>query len=132
MGTVPESLQRVMAVEDDESILAILEFSLQSVGGLDICLCASGREALARAEEFDPQLFLLDVMIPEMDGPTTLAALRQRDGMSEVPAVYLTARVLPAEQASLRTPGVLEVLSKPFDPVKLPEQLRALWRRAQD
>jgi len=83
--------RRVMYVEDDPDIRAIAEIALQDVGGFTAALCESGTEALAVAPGFAPELVLLDVMMPGMDGRSTLRALRQLPGMAEVPVIFMTA-----------------------------------------
>lgn len=119
--------ERVLYVEDDVSIREITSLALRAVGGLNVLACASGEEALRTAEQFAPDVMLLDVMMPGMDGIVTLAALRAKPTLSNVPAVLLTAKVPPAEGAVLSKLGVLEVLVKPFDPLQLAEKLQALW-----
>ncbi len=125
--TVP--LTRILMVEDDPDIRAVAHLSLTAVGGFTVALCASGEEALAQAEAFAPDLLLLDVMMPGMDGPATLAALRAKPALAGVPALFMTAKVQPQEVAHYRDLGAADVLPKPFDPMALPGQLRALWER---
>ncbi|HOD31909.1 MAG TPA: response regulator [Holophaga sp.] len=125
--TVP--LTRILMVEDDPDIRAVAHLSLTAVGGFTVALCASGEEALAQAEAFAPDLLLLDVMMPGMDGPDTLAALRAKPALAGVPALFMTAKVQPQEVAHYRDLGAADVLPKPFDPMALPGQLRALWER---
>jgi len=125
--TVP--LTRILMVEDDPDIRAVAYLSLTAVGGFTVALCASGEEALAQAEAFAPDLLLLDVMMPGMDGPATLAALRAKPALAGVPALFMTAKVQPQEVAHYRDLGAADVLPKPFDPMALPGQLRALWER---
>jgi len=125
--TVP--LTRILMVEDDPDIRAVAHLSLTAVGGFTVALCASGEEALAQAEAFAPDLLLLDVMMPGMDGPATLAALRAKPALAGVPALFMTAKVQPQEVAHYRDLGAADVLPKPFDPMSLPGQLRALWER---
>ena len=84
--------RRVMCVEDDADIRMILEFSLQRLGGYELCLCASGQEAIDRVAVFSPDLVLLDVMMPGLSGPQTLELLRKLPAMSGVPVVFLTAK----------------------------------------
>ena len=79
------------------------------------------------AGEFSPDLILLDVMMPGMDGPSTLRSLRALPAVSGIPVVFLTAKVQPSEVAHLRSLGALDVIAKPFDPMKLSDQLRAIW-----
>ncbi len=124
------SLQRVLYVEDDPDIREIAELALQDVGGLEVCLCESGREALREASAFMPQLVLLDVMMPEMDGPETLDALRVQGVVHEhTPVAFVTAKVHPTELSRFADIGVTEVISKPFDPMELADEVRSIWSR---
>lgn len=122
-------LTRILMVEDDLDIRSIAHLSLTAVGGFTVALCASGEEALAQAEAFAPDLILLDVMMPGLDGPATLAALRAKPALAAVPALFMTAKVQPQEVVHYRELGALDVVAKPFDPMALPGQLRALWER---
>jgi two-component system OmpR family response regulator len=125
-----EELKRVLLVEDDPSILTVARMSLELVGGLEVRACSSGQEALDAVSEFRPQLVLLDVMMPGMDGPTVLARLRANQDTAALPVIFLTAKVLAEEIERLRALGALDILAKPFDPMKLAEQVRAVWARA--
>ena len=126
-----EKIERVLYVEDDDSIREITSLALSAIGGLQVLACSSGDEALRMAEDFAPDMFLLDVMMPEMDGIQALAALRAKAALCYVPAVFLTAKVMPAEISSLNRLGVLGVLTKPFDPLQLAIKLQALWSSAR-
>lgn len=125
-------LQRVMCVEDDPDIGMILEFSLTNLGGFEVCLCSGGQKALAQAPLFKPQLVLLDVMMPDMSGPETLAALRRQSGMKGVPVVFITAKAMPDEVEALLQFGATGVIVKPFDPVTLPQDIRIYWEHGRD
>jgi CheY-like chemotaxis protein len=120
-------LQRVMCVEDDADIRMILEFSLASVGGYQVACCASGPEALRTAPGFQPELVLLDVMMPDLSGPETLAALRQLPCMDGVPVVFLTAKAMPDELEQLLQHGATGLIVKPFDPMSLPQDIQPYW-----
>ena len=120
-------LQRVLYVEDDADIRTIASMALEVVGGFTLQACASGAEALAAAEAFVPQLLLLDVMMPGMDGPTTLARLRELPATRDVPVIFMTAKVQASEVQHYRALGALGVISKPFDPMTLAAQVQALW-----
>lgn len=124
-------LKRVMCAEDDADIRLILEFSLATVGGYELCLCASGHEALAQAPVFRPQLVLLDVMMPDLSGPQTLAALREQPGMAGVPVVFVTAKAMPDEVEALLQYGATGIIVKPFDPVSLPQDIRIYWEHGR-
>jgi len=124
-------LKRVMCVEDDPDIRMILEFSLGSVGGLEVRCCAGGREALAAAPEFKPDLVLLDVMMPDLSGPETLVALRQQPGMQGVPVVFMTAKAMPDEVEQLLQYGATGLIVKPFDPMTLPGDIVPYWQHGR-
>jgi two-component system, OmpR family, response regulator len=123
-------LGRVMLVEDDRDIRTVTEASLALVGGFTVCACESGEQALAAAEAFRPQLILLDVMMPGMDGPAVLAALRARADTAEVPVVFLTAKARTEEVRKLERLDALGIIAKPFDPMSLPRQVLELWEKA--
>jgi two-component system OmpR family response regulator len=118
MNSFPR-LERVLCVEDEEDIRTVAVLALQGLGGFEVRACASGAEAIQEAPGFAPQLILLDVMMPGMDGPTTLKSL----------VVFVTARVQPNDVAYYRELGADDVISKPFDPVALAGQLRDIWSR---
>jgi two-component system OmpR family response regulator len=119
-------LRRILFVEDDPDIQVVATMALESLGGFSVFACGSGAEALSRFSEISPDLVLLDVMMPGMDGPATLAALRQLPSGS-VPVVFMTARVQAHEIASYREMGAADVIAKPFDPMTLAETVRTIW-----
>jgi len=119
--------ERVLYVEDDPDIRAVAQIALEIVGGLELCMCSSGTEALQAAENFRPDLLLLDVMMPGMDGPTTLAHLRQLAQTASTPVIFMTAKVQASEIDFYRSLGALGVIAKPFDPMSLAAQVRQLW-----
>lgn len=122
-------LTKILYVDDDDDIRMVAVFALEAVGGFEVAACASGQEALARAVEFAPQLLLLDVMMPEMDGPATLAAFRGEPATAATPAIFMTAKVRPAEIDRFLALGAIDVIAKPFDPMALPDNIRAIWQR---
>ncbi|VAX07906.1 Two-component transcriptional response regulator, LuxR family [hydrothermal vent metagenome] len=124
---MPE-LKRILYVEDEADIRAVAKIALEVVGGFELKACSSGQEALAEVADFGPDLLLLDVMMPGMDGPTTLETLWQLPELSDVPAIFMTAKVQPEEVIVLKKAGVLDVLTKPFDPMGLADQIRTIWR----
>lgn len=126
-----DSLQRVMLVEDDQDIRTVAGMALEMVGGLKVQACESGAQALELVAGFAPQLVLLDVMMPGMNGPEVLQALRQRPDMAAVPVVFLTAKAQEAEIAKLRALGALDVIAKPFDPMTLADTVKRLWESSR-
>ena len=123
-------LNRILVVDDDPDILMVVRVALESVGGFSVACCNSGREALETAPRFAPDLVLLDVMMPDLDGPATLKALRGLPGLGEVTAVFLTAKVQPDEVARYREAGVADVVTKPFDPMALAGTVKRIWEQA--
>lgn len=122
-------LTRILYVEDDADIRQIGQLALEAVGGFTVQACSSGQEALDNAAGFAPQMILIDVMMPDMDGPTTLARLRTIPATAETPAVFLTAKVQPGEVAGYLDLGAVGVIAKPFDPMTLADQVRAIWEK---
>lgn len=126
------TLQRILYVEDEPDIQAVAKLALEMVGGFTVKVCASGEEALREATAFAPDMILLDVMMPGMDGPTTLAALRQQPALATVPVAFMTAKVQPQEVARYKSLGARDVIAKPFDAMALAGQVRAIWERRDD
>ena len=124
-------LTRILYVEDDADIREIAQLALEVVGGFKVLLCASGEQALLQAAAFSPQLILLDVMMPDMDGPSTLRALRQQPELAHIPVAFMTAKIQPQEIAHYKAMGALEVIAKPFDPMLLPQQVTDIWQASQ-
>ncbi len=120
-------LTRILMVEDEADIQVIARLALEAVGGFTVSVCGSGAEALARGPSFSPDLVLLDVMMPGLDGPGTLHALREDPAMGDVPVVFMTAKVQPQEIATLKSLGALGVIPKPFDPLTLSSTIRSIW-----
>ncbi|MBX9757115.1 MAG: response regulator [Pseudomonadaceae bacterium] len=125
-------LSRILHVEDDRSIQAVAKVALEAVGGFQVLSCASGQEALDQVLTFDPQFILLDVMMPGMDGPQTLLQLRELVDIQRVPVAFMTAKVQPAEIEHYLSLGARDVITKPFDPMQLANQVREIWTRSQN
>jgi two-component system OmpR family response regulator len=126
-----EGLHRVTYVEDDPDIRSITEFALKELGGFELDVCASGPEALDRAPGFNPDLIILDVMMPGMDGIETYKRLRAIPTLAKTPIVFMTAKAMKHETERYRALGAADVIAKPFDPIKLPERVREIWLRTR-
>ena len=120
-------LARILYVEDEPDIRAIAQMALEAVGGFTVIACASGSEALATAPGANADLLLLDVMMPGMDGPSTLKALRELAATATTPVIFMTAKVQAAEVAQYRELGAIDVIHKPFDPMELAAQINRIW-----
>jgi CheY-like chemotaxis protein len=117
---------KVLIVDDEPDIRRIAKLGLARVGGMEVVEASNGTEALARAREDHPDAVLLDVMMPVLDGPSTLARLREDPATSAIPVVFLTAKAIAAEVDRLKSLGAAGVLTKPFDPMTLARELRSV------
>lgn len=126
---MPE-LTRILHVEDDPSIQMVARVALEAVGGFQVLSCSCGQDALEQIMAFAPDFILLDVMMPGMDGPQTLEKIRLLVDIEQIPVAFMTAKVQPAEIDYYRSLGARDVIIKPFDPMQLATQIRAIWDRA--
>jgi len=117
------TLRSILFVDDDEDIRAIAHLSLTAVGGWEVTLAACGPEAFEQALRHTPDLIILDVMMPGMDGFATLELLRSDQRTAAIPVMFLTAKVQRAEVERYNAAGA-PVVAKPFDPMKLPDEIR--------
>ena len=122
---------RILYVEDEADIREVAEYALEDEG-FEILFCASGEDALQKAKTFKPEAILLDVMMPGMDGPTTLKNLREISELENIPVIFLTAKVQPSEIDELMALGALDVIPKPFDPMTLADKIREIVERNND
>ena len=122
-----KQLERIMFIDDDPDIRTVGLIALETVGGFNVQPCASGQEALQNLSAFNPDLILLDVMMPDMDGPATLQALRAMPEGADIPVVFFTAKTQRADVEQLSELGALGVLAKPFDPMTLASEIGVLW-----
>lgn len=121
------ALPRILYVEDEPDIRTVARMALEMIGGFEVKICSSGEEAVCEAEDFAPDMILLDVMMPGMDGPSTLEALRKKASLADTPVAFMTAKVQPAEVAHYKSLGARDVIAKPFDPMTLADQVKAIW-----
>lgn len=121
---------RVLQLEDDPDITEICQMALGMTGGFELLQCSSGHEALEKAEAFAPDLFLIDVMLPGMSGPDTLARLKTLPGLADIPAIYFTARLQKDEVGTFLAQGAAKVIAKPFDPMTLGDELIEVYNRS--
>lgn len=122
-------LMKIMYVDDEADIRTIVQFALEDEEDFELKICASGQEALDAVGSYRPDLVLLDVMMPGMDGPTTLQRLREQPEWARLPIAFVTAKVQPQEVAHFKAIGAVDVIAKPFDPMVLADQVRDIWER---
>lgn len=120
-------MKKILHVDDEKDIRAVAKLALQTVGGFELFSCASGQEALDCVAEQAPDLILLDVMMPGMDGPSTLFELRKREDVASVPIIFMTAKTQQDEIRHLLEIGAIGVIAKPFNPMTLGQEVRKVW-----
>lgn len=123
------SLNNILLVEDEEDIRTIAKIALEDIGHFNVQYAKSGFDALQITKEYQPDLIILDVMMPVMDGIETYHALRKSPNLFQVPVIFMTAKIQMSEIKQYHQLGAIEVISKPFDPITLADQLLATWRR---
>lgn len=123
-------LERILYAEDEPDIQSVAKLALEVLGGYEVLLCGNGSEALDQVSGFDPSVILLDVMMPGMDGPATLAQLRSNPNTAKIPVIFLTAKAQVSELKQYQALGALDVIVKPFDPMMLAAQVQKIWAQA--
>ncbi|KTC92453.1 response regulator [Fluoribacter dumoffii] len=124
-----KELKTILYAEDEEDIRMIAEVALENIGGFSVKYCSNGKKALEAAKEYVPDLLLLDVMMPEMDGPTALKELRKNPDFIKVPAIFMTAKIQNNEIEDYKSIGAIDVIKKPFDPLTLAESIKNAWMK---
>lgn len=124
-----KQLKTILYAEDEDDIRVIAQIALEDIGGFSVQYCSNGRVALETAQQFTPDLLLLDVMMPELDGPATLQHLRKMERFADIPAIFMTAKIQANEIADYKALGAIEVIAKPFDPVTLAELIKQAWTK---
>ncbi len=123
-------LKKVLIVDDEDDIRVIAEISLRNVGGLETVVASSGTDGISRARDEQPDLILLDVMMPGMDGMQTLEQLRADETTASIPVIFMTARVQKHESDAYLDLGAIGVLAKPFNPMELAGDVREIFEAA--
>jgi CheY-like chemotaxis protein len=121
------ALQSVLYVDDEPDIREIVQLTLSLTKGLVVHIGESGEQALELLRELRPDLVLLDVMMPGLDGPGTLKRMREDPAIAQIPVIFVTAKAMPREVDLFRKMGATGVIGKPFDPMQLTKQVFALW-----
>ncbi|MEG5000605.1 response regulator [Microcoleus sp. B4-D4] len=111
--------KRILVIDDAEDIREVAQVSLEVVGGWEVLTASSGREGVAKALAEQPDAILLDVMMPDQDGPTTFKQLQANDATRHIPVILLTAKALASDRRMFADLGVVSVIAKPFEPMVL-------------
>ncbi|MGH8237869.1 MAG: response regulator [Steroidobacteraceae bacterium] len=125
-------LSRILYVDDDASMRELVHTALAGQSEFTVVTCASGFEALIIVGQLRPDLILLDVAMPRLDGMQTLECLRAMELGHHTPVVFMAAGLSPLELRRLQAAGAAEVIPVPFDPAGLPQLIRSIWSRIDD
>jgi len=125
-------LNKILYVDDEPDVRHVVLLSLETIGGYQVEAFESGADALEAAETFAPDLLLLDVMMPGLTGPETLAKLRELGATAQTPAIFLTAKAQTHEVEKLKQNESADVVPKPFDVMTLPTTIHGAWTKLAD
>ena len=124
--TTSIDIKQVLLVDDDMNIRTLAQMGLEGLTDWKVELAASGAEAISKATELKPDLIILDVMMPGMDGPTTLSELRKVESLKGVPVIFMTAKAQTHEVELYQKMGAKGIITKPFDPMTLPDDIQGI------
>jgi CheY-like chemotaxis protein len=116
-------IPRILVIDDEADIREVTALTLETVAGWQVILAPSGAKGIERASLEQPDAILLDVMMPDIDGPTTFRILKKNGSTSHIPVLLLTAKVQGADRRQLDALGAAAILAKPFDPLTLADQI---------
>jgi len=120
------SPKRILIIDDEDDIREVAALSLECAGDYEVTTATGGLSGLRTARDLRPDLILLDVMMPELDGASVYRLLAADEATRPIPVIFLTAKVQKADYSALRELGALGVIAKPFDPMRLAEEIAAL------
>lgn len=128
--TSAANIKQVLLVDDDLNIRTLAQMGLEGLTDWKVELAASGAEAIDKANEIKPDLIILDVMMPGMDGPTTLGELRKLDALTMIPVIFMTAKAQTHEVELYQKMGAKGIITKPFDPMTLPDDIQGILNKS--
>lgn len=122
-----EPLKKILLAEDEQDIRDIEKMALELIGLFEVETCNNGSMVHEKALAFAPQIILLDVMMPIMDGPQALSKLKSDDRTKDIPVIFVTAKAMESEIKRLMELGATSVVTKPFDPATLSQNIQDIW-----
>jgi CheY-like chemotaxis protein len=115
--------KRILIIDDEETIQTVVQFGIKMAAGWEVVTASSGQEGIQAAQSEQPDVILLDVMMPEMDGIATFKELQSYSKTAQIPVIFLTAKAQTVEKRQFHDLGVSGVITKPFNSLDLPEQI---------
>jgi len=125
-----KELKKILYAEDEPDVQTIVELTMQTMSAYEIKVCDNGKKLLECVEEYNPDLILLDVMMPKMDGPTTFRNLQLNENTKKIPVIFMTAKAQVHELEIFKEIGALGIITKPFDPMNLCTEIENIWNNA--
>jgi len=124
-----KELKKILYAEDEPDVQTVVELTVQTMSDYQIKVCDNGKKLLDCVEEYNPDLILLDVMMPEMDRPTTFKILQADENTKKIPVIFMTAKAQVQEIEIYKKTGALGVIIKPFDPINLCDEIQEIWSK---
>lgn len=126
-----KELKKILYAEDEPDVRTVVEMTIETMSNYELKTCNNGKELIEYVNEYSPDLILLDVMMPEMDGPTTFKQLQANDSMKNIPVIFMTAKAQVHEVEIFKEIGAVGVIIKPFDPMSLCSEIEQIWERTR-
>jgi CheY-like chemotaxis protein len=117
--------KKILVVDNEEYIQEVTKVCLETVASWEVLTAGSGQEGIAKAEAYQPDVILLDVMMPDMDGFTTFEKLQANQATQAIPVILLTAKIQAADRRRYAQKGMTAAIAKPFNPLELAGQIAA-------
>lgn len=127
-----KELKKILYAEDEPDVQTVVELTVQTMSNYTIKICDNGKKLLECVQDYEPDLILLDVMMPEMDGPTTFKNLQENSQTKDIPVVFMTAKAQVHEIETFKQTGILGIITKPFDPISLCNEIEKIWNGSND
>lgn len=127
-----KELKKILYAEDEPDVQTIVELTVQTMSNYAIKICDNGKNLLESVEEYNPDLILLDVMMPQMDGPTTFKNLQENPKTKNIPVIFMTAKAQVHEIETFKQTGIVGIITKPFDPISLCSEIERIWNESNE
>lgn len=126
-----KSIKKILYAEDEIDLQTIVEITIRTTSEYEVKICNNGKELLNCVDDYKPDLILLDVMMPELDGPSTFNCLKENDNTKDIPVIFMTAKAQTHEVANFKKSGAMGIITKPFDPMQLCSEIEGIWKENQ-